>query len=71
MKGPASFQGEIITKEQKYIDEIKKSSPPEPLVKFQPNFGTIHPREKGIQVYSNEGSRPFPRGDNFEKAKIH
>ena len=38
IKGPAFFQGEIIMKEQKYIDEIKKSSPPEPLVEFQPNL---------------------------------
>ena len=26
---------------------------------------------KGIQVCSNEGPCPFPRGDNFEIAKIH
>ena len=26
---------------------------------------------KGIQVYSNEGPRPFPRADNYEIAKIH
>ena len=31
------------------------------------------PWVKGIQVYSNEGPCPFPRGDNYmyEKAKIH
>ena len=28
-------------------------------------------RVKGIQVCSNEGPRPFPRGDNFEIVKIH
>ena len=26
---------------------------------------------KGIKVYSNEGLRPFLRGDNNEGAKIH
>ena len=33
--------------------------------------GTKHPWMKGIQVCSNEGSRPFPRGDNYEIEKIH
>ena len=28
-------------------------------------------RVNGIQVCSNEGPRPFPSGDNYEKAKIH
>ena len=30
-----------------------------------------HPWVKEIQVCSNEGPRPFPRGDNFKIAKIH
>ena len=34
-------------------------------------LGIKHPRVKGIQVCSNEGPCPFPRGDNYEKAKIH
>ena len=34
-------------------------------------LGTIHPWVKGIPVYSNEEQRPFPRGDNYEIAKIH
>ena len=34
-------------------------------------LGTKHPWVKGIQVCSNEGPRPFPRGDNNEIAKIH
>ena len=29
------------------------------------------PWVKGIQVYSNEGLCPFPRGDNYEIAEIH
>ena len=34
-------------------------------------LGTKHPCVKGIQICSNEGPRPFPRGDNYEIAKIH
>ena len=34
-------------------------------------LGTMHPWVKEIQVYSNEEPCPFPRGDNYEKAKIH
>ena len=34
-------------------------------------LGTKHPWMKGIQVYSNEGPRPFPRADNYEIVKIH
>ena len=34
-------------------------------------LGTKHPWVKGIQVCSNEGSRHFPRGDNYEIVKIH
>ena len=37
MKGPALFQGEIITKEWKCIEEFERSSP-EPLGQFQPNL---------------------------------
>ena len=34
-------------------------------------LGTMHPWVKGTQVHSNEGLCPFPRGDNYEIAKIH
>ena len=34
-------------------------------------LGTKHPWVMGIQFYSNEGPRPFPRGDNYKIAKIH
>ena len=34
-------------------------------------LGTKHPWVKGIQNYLNEGPRPFPRGNNYEIAKIH
>ena len=33
--------------------------------------GTKHPWVKGIQVCSNTGPHPFPRGDNNEIGKIH
>ena len=71
MKGPALFQGEIITKLRKYVDEIFKSYFPEPLGQFQPKIGTTHSWKKGIQVYTNEGPLPFPRGDNYDKVKIY
>ena len=34
-------------------------------------LGTKHPWAKGIQVCSNEGPRPFPRGDNNEIGNMH
>ena len=34
-------------------------------------LGTKHPWVKGIQVCSNEGPRPSPRGDTYEIVKIH
>ena len=123
MKDPALFQGQIITKLWKYIDEILKSSYQEPLSHFQPNLSqsilgwrgfkfvqmndpalfqgviivkklkyidkhlkiffsrttepistklcTKHPWMKGIQICSNEGPCFFSRGDNYKMVKIH
>ena len=34
-------------------------------------LGTNHPWGEGIQVCSNEGDCPSPRGDNSERVKIH
>ena len=34
-------------------------------------LGTKHPWVKGSQVCSNEGPCPFPKGENYEIAKIH
>ena len=53
MKGPALFQGEIITKYRKYIDEIKKSPSQEPLSQFQLIWHK-HSWMIGIHVSSNE-----------------
>jgi hypothetical protein len=33
-------------------------------------LGTNHLWVKGIQVFSNEGDNPFPRGDNSKTVKI-
>ena len=35
------------------------------------NLGTKYPWVKGINVCSNEGPSPFPRGAKYEIAKIH
>ena len=61
MKDHALFKGEMITKLQKCINEIQKSSS-EPLSQFQQNFASKHPWKKGTQDRSNEGSFPFPGG---------
>ena len=44
----------LIMKKRKNKYEIYKSSSPVPMSGFQANLA--HPRVKGIQVYSNEGS---------------
>ena len=38
MKGNIGFQGEIVEKQGKYVDNILKNSSPELLGQFQPNF---------------------------------
>ena len=47
------------------------SSSPEPPGQFPPNLAPKHPWVKGLQICSNEGSCPVPRGHNQEIAKIH
>jgi hypothetical protein len=34
-------------------------------------LGPYNPWEEGIQVCTNTGDSPSPRGDNSEKIKIH
>ena len=34
-------------------------------------FHRKHPRVKGVQVCSNEGPQPFPRGENSKIVKMH
>jgi hypothetical protein len=33
-------------------------------------LGTNYPWVKGIQICSNEGDSPFPRGENSKRVKI-
>ena len=66
---PCPFPRGDNFKWQKYIDEIPKSSSPEPLCQFQPNLA------KSIFSWWGflrmKGHALFPRGDNKEIAKIH
>ena len=68
MKGPANFQGEIITKLHWQILKIFFSRTTGPI---STKLGTNHLWGKGIQVCTNEGPCPFPREDNYHIAKIH
>ena len=67
--GPAPFYGEVITKQRKYKDDIYSS--PKPCRLFQPNVTQNILLWKGFKFCSNEGPRPFPKGDSNEIAKIH
>ena len=71
MKGPALFQGEIITKLQIYIDKNLKIFFSRTTGSISNKLGTDHLSVKGIQVCSKERPRLFPRGDNYKIAKIH
>ena len=41
------------------------------LDQFQQNLTQRTLKMKGVHVCSNDGLRPYPRGDNYEMAKIH
>ena len=47
------------------------SSSPKTTGPISTKLCTKYPWVKGIQVCSNEGPCPFPRGDNYEIVKIH
>ena len=67
MKDHALFQGEIITKiHWRNLKIFLRTTGP-----ISTKLGTKHPWVKGIQVRTNEGPRPFQRGDNYKTAKIH
>ena len=51
LKGSTLFQMEIITKLQKYIDEFKKSSLPEPLGQFQPNLAKAFLGKEDLSLF--------------------
>ena len=65
MKNPSFFQGEMITKLWKNIDEFEKSFSPEPLGQFQSN----HPWSKGILDYLNEGASHFSKGRYLQNSE--
>ena len=68
-EGPHLFQGEVITKLRRYTEEIKRIFFSRTTGPISTKLGTMPPWVKRIQVCSNEGPRPFPRGDNYEIAK--
>ena len=58
-------------KYQKYIDKFLKNLV---LQNLLANFNQPWHKAslgEGDSICSNEGPRPFPRGDNYEIAKIH
>jgi hypothetical protein len=70
-KGPSALQRGDIHKNVKIGWDLLKKI-------FSRTTGPIlsrlvinHPWGKGIQVCSNEGDNPSPRGDNSERVKIH
>ena len=67
MKGPALFQGKIIMKWWKYIDENKKSSSPEPLGQFQPNLAQSILGWRGFKFVQMKGPALF-QGEIITKA---
>ena len=71
-EGYALFQGDIIMNSKKTLTNFKKSSSPEPMSQpFSTKLGTKHPWVNIDSIFSSEGPRSFPRGDNYEIAKIH
>ena len=72
MKGPALFQGEIITKEQQYIYEIKKNR------LLQNNWANFNQTWHNSSLGEGESSffkwraLPFSKGKYIDEiAKIH
>ena len=50
MRATPLFQGEIITKSQKYIGEIQNFSSEEPLGQFQPNLAQSFIEWRELQI---------------------
>ena len=71
MKGPALFQGGIIKKYRKYIEEMKKIFFFRTTGPISTKLVTKHSWVKGIQVCSNEGPSPFPRASSLAKGFTH
>ena len=49
-----------------HLSSVRRTTGP-----ISTKLGIKHPWVKGIQVCSNDGPRPLPRGDNYEISKIH
>ena len=59
MKGSTFFQGEIIKKYWKYIDEFEQSSTPESLSQFQPNLAQSILGWRGFKFFQMKGFALF------------
>ena len=71
MKGPTLFQGGDNNEIAKIHWRTLKILFLRTTGPTSTKISTKHLWVMGIQVYSNEGSCPFPRGDNNTIAKIH
>ena len=67
MKDHNLIQGEIIVKKGSFSEKnVKKISSSEPLGQFKKKTWHKASLCGGIQLCSNDGPRPSPRGDNSE-----
>ena len=71
MMGSTLFQGEIIRKLLKCIDDLKKIFLSRTTGPISAKLGTNHPWVKGVLEYSKEEPLLFRRGDDYELVKIH
>ena len=72
MKGHAFFPGKIMTKKgEKSIDEILKIFFSRTTGPISTKLGTKYAWVKGESRGYSKWPCPFPRGDNYEIAKIH
>ena len=70
MKGPLSIKGRLLKELIIHRRNLKIFfSRTSGLISTK--LSTMHLCVKESQVCSNEGPRPFPRGDNYEITKIH
>ena len=64
---PRGDNGEIVKLYWKYLKIFFFRT----IGPISTKLGTKHFWVNGIQVYSNEGPRPFPRGDNCQNVKLY
>ena len=70
MKSPTLFQVDNYAIAKIHWRNLKKIFFSRITGPISTKLGTKHPWVKGIKFCSNEGPRPFPRGDNYEISKI-